>query len=201
MSHESETWRMFQSLWCDTHPKPNLSTELSNEQCQAFSMFVGQSVFRLLLRLVVPHTKPRNKTWLGSVFCLFHQSGSPASVSLERLSCLNSQTHQQETANALLTLSACVRLWTHHFSPPATVSFSRNQEKVSHCSESVCSCGGAQRYSSVIVQCHSLQSPALYPVLLLSRWPRRRSSKTRPSRIQIYTQQKSLCKSKRIVWR
>lgn len=104
------------------------------------------------------------------MLCLFHQSRLPASISLERPRCLNSQTHEQETANALLTLSACVHLYgcmcanASFFPPLATFFPSNNLETVTHSSERFCSCRGARRYSSVFLHCHSLESLGLFPI-------------------------------------
>lgn len=78
----------------------------------------------------------------------------------QRLRCSNSQTHRQETNNALSNLlcmcaSVPFHVWTHRgflFFPPTAghAAFSTsffpplNPEKVTHYNESVCSCRGAQ---------------------------------------------------------
>ncbi len=127
-----------------------------------------------------------------------------ASLSLERLGCLNSQTHQQETANALLTLSACVHLCGCICASPSTTFghyvFSPQPGKSDSLQRKCLLVQG-----STEVQ-FSISTVSLYPLpsCCCPNGPAAIAAKHFPSRsvqIQIYAQQKSLCKSKRIVWK
>lgn len=123
------------------------------------TVFVGQSLLRLFLRLAVPY-----KT-LTSFSVLSLSSGQMNSPSFPRETQQpENSIHQQEIANnTLLTLSVCVHvcvlcLLMHHFPHFGHCLCFPPPGKVTHYCEIVCSCSGVQKWSSESKHGHSLES-------------------------------------------